>query len=111
MLAKAAFIVAALTVSVSAASGQPKSDYTRSSGPSEICGITADSASDFRRQVSKSKKHKLTNKTDRFEVYEADDRAQWVFTRPGDPAHPFATCRRLIEKDGALYMDREVTCG
>ena len=111
MLAKTAFIVIALAVSASTASGQQKS-YSFSKGPSEMCGITGGSAADFRRQVSKSKKHKRTKKTDLFEVFVSEeDRAQWVFTLPSEPAHPAVTCRQVIFRGGALYLDRQLVCG
>jgi len=35
----------------------------------------------------------------------------WTFTTANHPAQPSAVCRRVVEKDGQLYVHMEVQCG
>jgi hypothetical protein len=89
----------------------PEGIHSMADGPETICGITAVSADDFERRVRASPSARLYMETDQFSVYEGpEEMSQWVFAKPAYFAYPLATCRRLYEKDGGIYMHRLMRC-
>jgi hypothetical protein len=81
-------------------------------GPETICGITADAAEEFAAKVKADRRFEFEFATDRFITYAtADSLTQWAFSKPGNSAHPMATCRLTYQgPDGAWYIKRQMRC-
>lgn len=45
------------------------------------------------------------------DVDRPDEKSIWTFTPPGHPAHPSAVKRELVERDGVIYIDMDISCG
>jgi hypothetical protein len=89
----------------------PEGIHVLAHGPETICGVTADSAKEFEKQVRASPNARLYRETDQFVVYEGPQKtSQWAFAKPGYFAYPLATCRSLETEDGAVYMNRLMRC-
>lgn len=105
---------AALMTTPGAVSAQtvPEGIHSEGRGPTELCGLTASNVIELRAKVAQASGFTGTPiDSDRFELFSAEDPLrQLVFTRPGEAAYPAATCRALVEKDGALIMVRSMRC-
>jgi hypothetical protein len=103
---------------VSAAAAQapliPEGIHGMAKGPVAICGITASSVAEFRGKVEGSAL-KRQDVGEHFDVFASDmtedGLVQWAFTKPGEPAYPAATCRRVYKtRDGAWRSERRMRC-
>jgi len=89
----------------------PEGVHSLANGPETICGVTAASALDFERQVKASPQAKYNNETDRYLTYEGPvPLTLWAFAQPSNFAYPIATCVRVYEQNGQVFMDRKMRC-
>jgi hypothetical protein len=96
-----------------AAAGQsvPQGIHSDATGPTEMCGVTAATAPEFEEAITRDASFREEGGNDLYRAFNNADRfIQWVFSTPKNPAHPLATCRRLVSKDGNIYAGREMRC-
>ena len=109
-------IIVALVLAASAggANGQaiPEGVYSPGEGPSELCGVHGENVAELARKVRASPEFAARDiGSDRFELFETTPlRRQFVFTREGEAAHPTTTCREMVQRDGAVGMQRSIRC-
>jgi hypothetical protein len=89
----------------------PEGVHSLAKGPETICGVTGASALDFQRLVKASPAAKYNNETDRYLTYEGPmPMTLWAFAKRSNFAYPIATCVRVFEKDGGVFMERKMRC-
>lgn len=91
----------------------PEGIHSQTRGPADLCGVVgADANAVIALLRSTPTVSAEQVDSDRFEVFVARDGfVQWVVTRPGEPAHPAVTCRRLIrDAQGSLLSERQMRC-
>jgi hypothetical protein len=106
-----AFLAAILMAQTEPQPLVPEGVHTLAEGPATMCGITAESATEFLQKVKLDPRFTLTGTTDRFLLYATQDSLmQFVFSLPGNTAHPLATCRHAYQENGAWFISREMRC-
>jgi len=78
-----------------------------------ICGVAGSNATDLMDQVRDSPDlRKLPLASERFELYATENQLiQWALTKPGEAAHPAATCRHAYQSEtGDWFLDRAMSC-
>jgi len=90
----------------------PESIHSEAQGPTQLCGLTADSVAALRTKAASSETLRVVPiDTPRFELYaDADQTYQLIFTRPSEAAYPAATCRHTFDEDGSVRMNRSMRC-
>jgi hypothetical protein len=91
----------------------PEQAHVDATGPSTMCGVTADDANGLMRLVRQ--RHRFRRQpieSSRFEVFQTrDSTRQWVFTKPSEPAYPAISCREFYtDMSGGTSQRRSLRC-
>jgi hypothetical protein len=90
----------------------PEGVHTEADGPSNVCGITGESALEIRAKLkSDSSIVEEPSGSNRFETYFSNvETKQWTATTTEDAAYPAVTCVYLYNSGGGTHMSREMRC-
>jgi len=90
----------------------PKGVHTDATGPSSVCGVTAQDALAIRAKL-RADPNIVENPSGsaRFETYfSSAESRQWTVTTTKDAAYPAVTCVHLYNSGGGTNMSREMRC-
>jgi hypothetical protein len=76
-----------------------------------LCGVVAADIAGLRAKAVADPRFAAAGKDDRQETFSSEElQAIWTFVTPKHPAYPAAVCRQVIDRDGAMQIDRQVRC-
>jgi hypothetical protein len=76
-----------------------------------LCGVIAPDVGGLRAKAGADPRFKAAGKDDRQETFSSEElQAIWTFVTPKHPAYPAAVCQQVIDRDGAMQIDRQIRC-
>jgi hypothetical protein len=76
-----------------------------------LCGVAAPDVVGLRAKVVTDPRFVAAGKDARQETFSSEKlQAIWTFVTAKHPAYPAAVCRQVIDRDGAMQIDRQVRC-
>jgi len=98
-----------------AATTAPVTAKAQSSAPvmagAPLCGVIAPDVAGLHAKALADPHFATAGKDDRQETLSSDElQAIWTFVTPKHPAYPAAVCRQVIDRDGAMQIDRQIRC-
>ena len=75
-----------------------------------MCGLTAPDIEGMRHAVRDSGFREGASTAEFVQFLDEEAVRDVVFSNPGYFAHPLVTCREFIERDGALFLNRQMRC-
>jgi len=98
--------------SSSLAQAVPEGLHSEVRGPSDVCGVSGESALGIRASLRSDPT--ITEKpsgSERFETYfSSTEDKQWTVTTQADAAYPAVTCVHLFTSEGGTDMLRQMRC-
>jgi hypothetical protein len=101
--------LALATPTPAAAEPVPDSIHSLGGPDDKICGLRSGDIPALEAQLARDLPREAGN--ERYRAYwDEAARRIWTFTTAVHPAHPAVACRTIGERDGAVYVDTEITC-
>lgn len=76
-----------------------------------LCGVTAPDVAGLHAKALADRRFSAAGKDDRQETLSSEElQAIWTFVTPKHPAYPAAVCRQVVDRDGAMQIDRQIRC-
>jgi hypothetical protein len=76
-----------------------------------VCGVTAPDVAGLHAKALADPRFAAAGKNDARETLSSDElQALWTFVTPKHPAYPAAVCQQVIDRDGAMQIDRQIRC-
>jgi len=76
-----------------------------------LCGVTAPDVAGLHAKALADPRITAAGNDDRQETLSSEElQAIWTFVTPKHPAYPAAVCRQVIDRDGAMQIDRQIRC-
>lgn len=95
-----ASLISAITVSISV-----------SANADVMCGQTVQGMPALIDDVSKPRPDRNSENDKFISVVDRATSVMWIATKAANPAHPGVACRRVLEKNGELFVDMQAICG
>ncbi|MDP9137760.1 MAG: hypothetical protein M3N38_06245 [Pseudomonadota bacterium] len=85
--------------------------FSRQGEAAAICGVRFESPGQIELFLKRQRGLKRTINADQYYGYaEKGGLKFWLFTKPGNPAHPSVSCRRAVQIDGSWRMHANIMC-
>jgi hypothetical protein len=81
------------------------------SSAAELCGKTVADVPALIAALSAPRDDRVSEDPAYIAVQDKVELTLWTVTKQGNPAHPAVVCRKPFEKDGAVLINMQATCG